>query len=497
MLGHRLRPRRRLRPLLAALVLIGPYAAIGQSSAPAEPPPPPACTHCKEKLGTLDALHNALPAQWQLERERDPVFGGEVLVVQAGRAHAQSLVLVHGLGQNGFTDFLPLIEGLAARYHVIALDLPGYGYSSSPEGKYSPTNYARVLRWLLERHAKGPALVVGHSMGGAVALRFASEHPALVKKLVVADAAGILHRTAFVKHRVSVPIAVDGLPDFLKNQAARVKDWGNAVVEKIFSLPGDPTAALRRSDIGWSMALRDRSNINAGLALVDEDYTQAIHALQVPVQIIWGEADTIAPLRTGYVLAERLPRAQLHTLSGVGHVPSEHEVERFAALLDKVLDADPVPASRRAMPVKPSTRDAHCKGLVDRQYSGHYREIRIEGCNAVRLVDLSAERIVIRDSIVQMLRTRVESDGVAVDIGNSELIATASELRGSIAIRSDGSRLDLAGVSLVAGKHAVEVQNWSRVIASVSSVQSPAYDGWWHESRDIERGSLVPAASAR
>lgn len=453
------------------------------------PPKPAACTYCKEALQTLDALRKRLPSDWTLELEHDPVFGGEVLVVQAGRPEAHTVLLVHGLGQNGFTDWIDVMRRLARRYRVLAIDLPGYGYSSTPLGKYSPKNYARVLQQVLARHVDGPAIVVGHSMGGAVGLRLASDFPDTTSRLVLVDAAGILHRTAFVKHSTTDLLPIEGLPDVLKDPVARMKDLGRAAVERVFGMPSDPTRVLRQSDLAWELILHNRTSVNAALALVDEDFSAAIYTLRQPTQIIWGDADTIAPLRTGQVLARRVPNAQLRTLAGVGHTPMETAPDQFLSLLNTALTTDPIPA---APPEKspPDARDLGCTGQVDRQYAGHYREIVIDNCTAVRLMDLSAQRIVIRDSIVQMLNVQVRGSDVAVDATNSEVTITASDLSGGISVRADASRLDLAGVVLLASDTPVEVRRRSRLIASVSEIHSPEYNGYWHDSVELEETRL-------
>ncbi len=477
-------------------------AALAQPTAPATAPSatagskPPACTYCKEALLTVDALRAKLPRDWSFTMERDAAFRGDMLVVQAGRDNAQTVLFVHGLGQNAFTDWIDTMKAVSRRYHVIAVDLPGYGYSASPLGKYSPTNYARVLQDVLAHHAKGPAIVVGHSMGAAVALRLASDYPASVSKLVLADAAGILHRTAFVKHTATEPLPIENLPDVIKDPVARVKDFGRAAVERLFGLPNDPTRVLRESDLAWEVILRNRTNVNAALALVDEDFSAAIYTLRQPVQLIWGEADTIAPLRTGRVLARRLPDAQLRTLPGVGHTPMETAPDYFLALLNEALASDPAPRPLSAPP-PPELNDLRCSGAVDRQYGGHYREVVIENCTAVRLVDLSAERIVIRDSIVQMTNVQVRGTDVALDATNSEVVITASDLSGEVAVRADNSRLDLAGTSLLALGAAVDVKRRSRLIASVSEIRSPGFNGYWHDSVELEDARLAPPRSTR
>jgi pimeloyl-ACP methyl ester carboxylesterase len=484
-----------LASLSAASALVGPPPGFAQttpsatpSNAP-EPPKPPACIYCKEALQTLDALRNKLPADWTLELERDPVFGGDVLVVQAGHSDAPTVLLVHGLGQNGFTDWVPTMRQLARRYRVVAVDLPGYGYSTAPLGKYSPKNYARVLQQVLARHAKQPALVVGHSMGGAVALRLASDFPDTTGRLVLVDVAGILHRTAYVKHSATDPVPIEGLPDVLKDPVTRIKDFGRAAVERAFGLPNDPTRVLRQSDLAWELILRNRTNVNAALALVDEDFSAAIHTLRQPTQIIWGAADTIAPLRTGQVLVRRIPSAQLKTMAGVGHTPMETAPDQFLALLNGALATDPAPAAPPDQ-LPPDLTDLKCSGQVDRQYSGHYREIVIENCTAVRLTDLTAQRIVIRDSIVQMLNVQVRGSDVALEATNSEVIVTASDFSGETSVRADMSRLDFAGVVLLALDTPVEVRRRSRLIASVSEIHSPEYNGYWHDSVELEDARL-------
>ena len=476
--------------VLCASAVFAQTTPAATTQTPAEPANPQ-CTYCKDALQTVDALRKKLPADWTLDLERDPVFGGDVLVVQAGRADAQPVLLVHGLGQNGFTDWLPVLPELARHYHVIAVDLPGYGYSSAPLGKYSPKNYARVLQQVLARHTRQPAIVVGHSMGGAIALRLASEYPATTSRLVLVDVAGILQRTAFVKHSATDPVPIEGLPDVLKEPVARIKDLGRAAVERVFGLPSDPTRVLRQSDLAWELILRNRTNVNAALALVDEDFSAAIYTLRQPTQLIWGEADAIAPLRTGQVLERRLPDAQLNTMAGVGHTPMETAPDHFLALLNAALVSKPVPPEPREQPPA-ETKDLKCSGQVDRQYGGHYREIVIENCTALRLIDLSAQKIVIRDSIVQMLNVQVRGADVALDATNSEVIVTASDLSGDIVVRADNSRLDLAGVELLAREAPVEVKRRSRLIASVSEIQSPGYTGYWHDSVELEDARLSP-----
>lgn len=482
----------RRRQLLAAACASGGVSALWAQTAPAASSP--ACTLCRERLQTVAALQARLPAAWDVGLAPEPVLGGQMLVVQAGARSAPPLLLVHGLGQNGFTDWMPVIAPLARQWRVVAVDLPGFGYSSAPQAKLSPTQFARVLERLLAQLAGPPAVVVGHSLGGAVALRLAADFPARVARLVLVDVAGILHRTAFGKHVTIGQLPSEGWPEVLKEPTARLRDLGHILVERVFGLP-DLTAVLRDNEWLWPLLLRDRSNVNAALALMDEDFTDIVYTLAQPAQLIWGELDTLAPLRTGELLARRLQRAQLHVLRGLGHTPMSQAPNEFLRLLQSVLQQPPL----RPSPVPPADgplQDLVCTGEVDRRLGGRYRAVRIERCTALQMVDLIAERIEVRDSIVQMTGVQVRSADVALAITNSELVATACDFEGRIAIRSDASRLDLAGCRLQAQAFALQALGRSRLVASVCRIRDALFQGNWHADRELEASLLDPGAPA-
>ena len=487
--------RRTLVATLLGALPLAPRPALAQA-APAATPPLPDCELCRARLQTVEAMRQRLPAGWQATLEPEPVLGGELLVVQAGARDAPPLLLVHGLGQNGFGDWLPVMGPLARRWRVMAVDLPGFGYSSPPAARLSPKNLARVLDQLLARQGLPALPVVGHSMGAAVALRLAADFPARVASLVMVSAAGILHRTAFSKHATIGQLPSEGWPEVLKEPAARLRDLGHILVERIMGLPFDPTEVLRANEWLWPLVLRDRSSVNAALALVDEDFSAAVHTLRQAVHLVWGDADNVAPLRTGELLARRLPQAQLHTLRSVGHVPMAQATGDFLAVLDRALATPPQP--RPPLPAHEGPlADLVCIGEVDRRYRGRYRTVRIERCSALQLVDLVAERIEVRDAIVQMTGVTVQGGDLALDVTNSELVATACDFAGRQAIRCDGARLDLAGVHLQAQAFAVQALRRSRLVASVSQVRDAMYNGWWHEDRELEGELLNPASPRR
>lgn len=486
------KPARTMKWLLCLLLLAC------QSWSATAAPKALACSHCREKLLTVGALRQALPEDWLVDAAREPVFGSEVLTIQAGMEHAQTILLVHGLGQNGFTDWLPVMSQLATRYHVLALDLPGFGYSASPRGHYSPRNYARVLDWLLARHAKGKAIVIGHSLGGAVSLRFAIDFPGRLEKLVLIDAAGILHRNAFVKNSARVPIELKKTPDLLKDAAIRLKVFGNATVERTLNL-ADPTRMLSASDTVRNALLGGSPQTNAALALVDEDFSTGIDQLRIPTWLIWGEEDSVAPLRTGLALSSRLPSSQLVVMPNVGHVPmAPPHTRNFLPILERALEQWPAPSIPAALTEEAQTLpDLHCRKGIDLRYSGRYREVVLDGCRAVLLEKLSAQRLVMRDSIVELRDVYIASDtpGITLEVIHSELFGTVGSVRGERAMRVDKSRLDLAGFVIEGRTSVIEVERASRLISSLSELRLGAMRSAWQESRDMQDGTLGPDPS--
>lgn len=460
------------------LLLLTGLTAQAQPSATASAPN---CELCRERLLTLNILRQRVPADWQLYREREPVWNSQTLVIEAGLEHSQTILLVHGLGQNGFTDWASVIPELARQYHVLALDLPGFGYSDAPAGKYSPTHYARVLSTLLTRHAKGRAIVIGHSMGGAVALRLAASRPELLSRLILVDAAGILHRTAFTKHSITGRLGSGQTSGTLRGLLERVRDFSDSTIERVFGLP-DPGRLLGISEELWAGAFSGQANANAAAALVEEDFSNAATGMPLPTWLIWGEADPVAPLRTGQMLARRLPQAQLLSLPGVGHTPMEAaSFNAFMNRLDRALSEAPQGFNPPATPPV-SHRDYLCQGENGGRLSGQFREVRIENCAGLLLQDLVAERLIIRDSIVQMLNTRIHGDETGITLINSELVATASEINAPTAIHAERARLDLAGVILEGSDTAISTGSTSRFIASACPVRSPDFMGLWHTS---------------
>src|SRR3977135_1000919 len=132
----------------------------------------------------------------EAHRIDEPVFGGQMVVYEAGRGNERGILLVHGIGDEAARDFRDHIAWLQKSFHVVAVDLPGFGASDRANVLYSPGNYARVLKHVAGRFMHGPFALVGHSMGAVVSLRYAAAYPDDVLRLAVVDAPGVLHSSS-------------------------------------------------------------------------------------------------------------------------------------------------------------------------------------------------------------------------------------------------------------------------------------------------------------
>lgn len=440
------------------------------------------------------------PSHWKFDVVIEPIFNARILKLETGVKHKQTILLVHGLGQTGHLDWVGLIPSLEKRYHVIALDLPGFGLSEKPEGRYSPTNYAKVLHWLVGRYAKGKAIVIGHSMGGAVALRFAANYPKDISRLILVDAAGILERTAYLKHLVTIPLNTKNYPKPILNAVEGIQDWISSRVEEtthcLTPLICDPTRMLKESNTVWSVVMSDSANANAALSLAEEDFSEAIASLTTDTHIIWGEHDTIAPLRTGKLLNNRLKNSSLYIIKDAEHVPMRSHKQQFNNHLMQFLN-NHWQATPEAELGDSCEGDLHCIGDAKQTYRGCYNIVVIDRCEAITLDGISARKLVVKNSTVNIINSQIDSNSIALLATNSAISATNIRLKGKTGIFSIKSHFDLAGLSIQAVERGIKITEKSRLIISISDLASPRYTGFLHGAYNLENSILDDQLSSK
>ena len=439
-------------------------------------------------LVKVSASDNGLPAHWQAYYLDEPEFKGKVFLAESGPKSAPVVILIHGLGQNGLRDWIPVVPALEKNYRVVVLDLPGFANSGQPSAKLDPTRYSNLIHFIKPYFSKAPVAVVGHSMGGAVALRYAAAYPADVNHLLLVDAAGILQRTAFVKQNLTDRMSEEELDVInpLLGFAAGLQDESTYWVEKLFNL-SDPTLWLGDSDLTWGAALQSQPNINAALGLMQEDFSRAIYELQQPVSILWGGKDLITPLRSSQLLASNLKRASLTIIADAGHMPMVSHTAQFNQWLKNALDNDRGYArgvENLALDQFAKPENYLCKDKAGDVITGAFNQITISDCTGVNLQHVNAKNIVIKNSVVQMNDVTVLDSAVSLNISESTLLVTTATFNGSIVV--EHSRLDMAGVSFH-GEKPFAIGTQSRLILSVSRTQFNGSVRYLHQDVLLEK----------
>lgn len=409
------------------------------------------------------------PKHWIVKYIEEPVFKSKICVIETGDKKNETVLLIHGLGENGILDWIDVIPELEKNYHVLALDLPGFGNSETPKGNLSPTNYAKIIRWLVQKDGKKKITVVGHSLGGAIALRFAATHPESVKKLILVDTAGILEKTAFLKHMAQKP---GNEEDSTKNKF--FKSQFNKFVGTFIEEKQDISILTKDNEITMGILFKNKTVANVAMALINEDFTDAIQTLQMETTIIWGELDNTAPLRIGKLLEKRLKNASLHIIKKGEHSVMASHTKKFNQLLLASLENHSKP--KKSIPVEKSQGDLICTKEWNKTYTGTYDKIILRNCVNFNLNNITAEQIIIENSDGEIYDLTLRSTETALDVKDSVVRITVANITGKIGIRTNNGRLDLAGITLVASETGAKfLDEESYMIFSVSDLSTPLF----------------------
>ena len=251
------------------------------------------------------------------------------------------LLLVHGMG-GGYENWREVIEPLARRHTVIAPDLPGHGASAPGNGDYSVGALAVGLRDLLLALGHDRATLVGHSLGGGIAMQLAYQFPELAERLVLVSSGGLGPEVSVALRAVALPgselwIAI----------TARAAGWIGPTVGRGLAAarfrPSPATAEVARGYVSLSDSVR-RSAFLATLRSVINVSGQRIDASDrlyltagIPTLILWGADDPVIPASHGERAHAAIVGSRLEIFDGVGHIPQLEAPERFVAELERFL----------------------------------------------------------------------------------------------------------------------------------------------------------------
>ena len=406
---------------------------------------------------------------------------------------ARSVVLIHGLHGSARADWAAQITLLSRYFHVVAIELPGFDDPSALPADYSITHFADVVSRLVQERVAGPYSLIGHSLGGAIALRIALDSPPRVERLILVSVPGILHRLSYSRevagsrvHRGSGTHS--GLAALVEKLSVKLL----AMIETI-SGRSQPSERLLRRMANNPVAM-------AALQLVTHDFGAELAQLDLPVLLLWGEDDQTAPLRIAHTLQARLPNARLQVFPDVGHVPMQQAAEAFNRTVQLFLLRQEWPERAHAWGIEQLSADegeriGHCFRQRGQVFEGNYRHIEIRSCEGVVIRNARVDSLELQGARVAILHSQLGQPGAGTALRSqgSDVKITASRLQGALAIETAGSRIDLAAVHIEAGAQPVRAESGSTLIFSLSEIHRNGWMRLEHRYLQLERGEFLPA----
>jgi pimeloyl-ACP methyl ester carboxylesterase len=262
------------------------------------------------------------------------VDGARVHYQEFGDPAKPALLLIHGYTASAYVwnTTAPLFAEQG--FHVIAVDLVGFGYSEKPYWfDYSIESQARMISRFMNRLGIGWATVVGNSYGGAVAATLALDYPERVEKLVLVNA---VCNDDLKNHPVLRLASIRGIGEvitpFLVDSKAylRFRMHGTLAKANHHLITKERISSVRRplkaADAHHSLLATSR---NWRANRIEDD----AHLINQPTLIIWGEQDNVIPIRNGYTLHDSILNSRFVVLKDCGHVPPEEKSEVFTELV--------------------------------------------------------------------------------------------------------------------------------------------------------------------
>ena len=280
-----------------------------------------------------------------LERHELRLHGHPVAYHAAGSGPV--LLLIHGITSSS-EAWRQVIPALAERSTVIAPDLLGHGGSAKPRGDYSLGAYASGLRDLLAALGHERATVVGHSMGGGIAMQLAYQFPERIERLALVSSGGLGREVGLVLRAATLPGAELVLPLITRDGPRQALGAASQLLGKL----GLRTAAdVRGTALGLASLSEPRARrafLHTARSIIDSSgqrvsATDRLYLAEgMPTLIIWGERDPMIPAAHGIAAHAAIPHSRLELFQDAGHYPFDEDPERFAAVLsDFVATTEP------------------------------------------------------------------------------------------------------------------------------------------------------------
>ena len=278
-----------------------------------------------------------LDVDWQAAQHRLEIDGREVNYCELGEGPA--ILFVHGLGAS-WQSWLEQMPEFAASHRVVAMDLPGFGYSESPSEDISIEYYARWTAQFMDVLGIESAAVVGNSMGGFVSAELAIKFPERVQRLVFVSAAIFWQN----RRRAQPLVQLAKLSDAVVARAL-VRATDDIATRRRLRYAALATAGFRypqyvSDELAHEMvrsARRTDGFLPALQALAGYDLEEELPKISCPTLIVWGANDQLVSVKDAERLEDLIPASRREVFERTGHVAMLERPERFNRLLEEFL----------------------------------------------------------------------------------------------------------------------------------------------------------------
>jgi pimeloyl-ACP methyl ester carboxylesterase len=277
-----------------------------------------------------------------MEHEEITLHGHSVSYRQAGWGPV--IVLIHGVTGSSET-WEDVIEPLAEHYTVVAPDLLGHGQSAKPRGDYSLGAYASGIRDLLGALGHDRVTIVGHSLGGGVAMQMAYQFPERCERLVLVSSGGLGREVNAMLRAATLPGSELVLPMLASSRVLNATAAVGSFFGRLGLRAGPDLEEIWRgfsslNDVGARAAFIHtlRGIVDPGGQRVNA--TDRLYlAKRVPTMLLWGERDPIIPAHHGRAAAALIPGSRFETFAGAGHFPHRSDPRAFVRVLSDFIES--------------------------------------------------------------------------------------------------------------------------------------------------------------
>lgn len=243
------------------------------------------------------------------------------------KGNGTALVLIHGYTASTYA-WKDVFDPLARNYHVVAIDLKGFGFSGKPDGDYTRRAQSELVIKLMDHLNINQAILCGNSMGGEVSLNAARYHPERVRALILVDSGGVT-----VSNSGSVSPGFAQWPVIGPAVTALALTTDSLVRDGLKKSYFDDAKVTYEMVEAYYRPLKTRGGQRAAFLARKQASQQPIepeiNKIVQPTLILWGAEDELIPVEAGRKLNSLIASSRLVVLDHCGHVPQSESPDRF------------------------------------------------------------------------------------------------------------------------------------------------------------------------